>query len=183
MDELEMENKFNKIISDIIKKKCSDNNSFLTIDEYNIRIEQLKHSKYVLKTPGEKKFMKDYRMVRKYDILTINNKERLIKPVNDDTILYYVTIDELFNILHSTNSTISHGERCRMDSKLKSKYCNITNETIMAYLNLCTYCQKNSSNPKRGLVSKPILHSYFNSRAQIDLIYMQSQILMDSASF
>ncbi|XP_022175233.1 KRAB-A domain-containing protein 2-like [Myzus persicae] len=119
--------------------------------------------------------MKDYRMVRKYDILTINNKERLIKPVNDDTILYYVTIDELFNILHSTHSTIGHGGRCRMDSELKSKYCNITNETIMAYLNLCTHCQKKSSNPKRGLVSKPILHSTFNSRAQIDLIDMQSQ--------
>jgi hypothetical protein len=41
----------------------------------------------VLKTPGEKNSTKDYRMVRKYDILTINNKERLIKPVNDDTIL------------------------------------------------------------------------------------------------
>ncbi|XP_050532607.1 KRAB-A domain-containing protein 2-like [Daktulosphaira vitifoliae] len=62
-----------------------------------------------------------------------------------------------------------------MDSELKSKYCNITNETIMAYLNLCTHCQKKSSNPKRGLVSKPILHSTFNSRAQIDLIDMQSQ--------
>jgi len=56
-----------------------------------------------------------------------------------------------------------------MDSELKSKYCNITNETIMAYLNQCTHCQKKSSNPKRGLVSKPILHSTFNSRAQIDL--------------
>ncbi|CAI6349619.1 unnamed protein product [Macrosiphum euphorbiae] len=96
MDELEMENKFNNIISDIVQKKRSDNNSFLTIiDEYNIHIEQLKHSKFVLKTPGEKKSMKDYRLVRKYDILTINNKERLIKPINDDsaigTILYYVT--------------------------------------------------------------------------------------------
>ncbi|KAL4103913.1 hypothetical protein QTP88_019230 [Uroleucon formosanum] len=158
-----------------VKKKRSDNNSFLTVDEYNIRIEELKHSKFVLKTPGEKKSMKDYRMVRKYDILTINNKERLIKPVHDDTILYYVTIDELFNILHSTHSTIGHGGRCRMDFELKSKYCNITNETIMAYLNLYTHCQKKSSNPKRGLVSKPILHSTFNSRSQIDLIDMQSQ--------
>jgi hypothetical protein len=145
MDELEMENKFNNIISD----KLSDNNSFLTI-KYNIRIEQLKHSKFVLKTLGGKKSMKDYRMVRKYDILTINNKERLIKLVIDDTILYYITIDEFFNILHSTHSTIGHGGRCSIDSELKSIYCNITNETIMAYLNLCTHCQKKSSNPKRG---------------------------------
>jgi len=72
----------------------------------------------VLKTPKEKKYMKDYQMVRKYDILTINNKERLFKPVNDDTI-YSITIDELFNILHSTHSSISHGGRYRMDSELK----------------------------------------------------------------
>jgi transposase InsO family protein len=46
----------------------------------------------------------------------------------------------------------------------------------MAYLNLCTHCQKKkSSNIKRGLVSKTILHFTFNSRAQIDLIDMQSQ--------
>jgi len=48
----------------------------------------------------------------------------------------------------------------------------------MAYLNLCTRCQKKSSNPKRGLVSKPILHSTLNSRAQIDLIDMQSQNIL-----
>jgi predicted PilT family ATPase len=48
-----MESKFNNIISDIINKKLSGNNSFITIDEYNIRIEQLKNSKFVLKTPGE----------------------------------------------------------------------------------------------------------------------------------
>jgi len=62
MDELEMKNKFNNIISYIVQNKCSDNNSFLTIDEYNIRIKLLKHSKFVLKTPGEKS-MKNYRMV------------------------------------------------------------------------------------------------------------------------
>jgi len=37
--------------------------------------------------PGEKKFMKDYRMLGKYDISTINNKERFIKPINYDTTL------------------------------------------------------------------------------------------------
>jgi len=84
----------------------------------------------VLKTPGEKKSMQDYRMVGKYDILTINNKERLIKSLNDDTILYYITIDELFNILHLTHSTIGHGGRHRMDSELKSKYCNITSAVL-----------------------------------------------------
>lgn len=61
-----------------------------------------------------------YRMVRKYDVLT-NNKERLIKPVNCDFILFYVIIDELFDILQthfsSTHSIIGHGGTYRMDSE------------------------------------------------------------------
>ncbi|XP_043471751.1 KRAB-A domain-containing protein 2-like [Leptopilina heterotoma] len=54
-------------------------------------------------------------------------------------------------------------------------YCNVTRESIMEFLKLCIVCQKKSSNKKRGLVSKPILHSAYNSRAQLDLIDMQSQ--------
>jgi len=38
---------------------------------------------------------------------------------------------------------------------------------------------KKSSNPRRGLVSKTTLDFTFNSRAQIDLIDMQSQNTID----
>lgn len=170
-----MKNKFNAIISELISKKRSDNKSFLTREEYHGRLEQLNHAKFVLKTPGAKKSTKDYRMVRKYDTLIVNGIERLIKPAVGDNVVYYVTNDELFDILHWTHMAIGHGGRNRMDSALKSKYCNITNETIMAYLSLCAHCQRKSSNSRASFVSKPILHSAFNSRARIDLINMQSQ--------
>jgi len=55
----------------------------------------------------------------------------------------------------------------KMDSELKSKYCNITNETIRSYLNLCTHCQQK--------FKEHIYFSAFNSRAQINVINMQSQ--------
>lgn len=175
-----MKRKFDDIISSIISQKRDDNKAFLSSSEYDCRLEQLKSSKLALSTNGMKKTIKDYRMVRKFDILTINGKDKLIKPVTNDTILYYVTNDELFDILHSTHSAIGHGGRNRMSAELKTKYCNITNETIMVYLSLCVHCQKKSSNPRRGLVSKPILHNAFNSRAQIDLIDMQSQCINNS---
>lgn len=53
-----------------------------------VPIEQIKT--FLLKPLEEKKIMKDYRMEGKYDIFTINNKKRLIKPVNGDAMLYYV---------------------------------------------------------------------------------------------
>jgi hypothetical protein len=63
---LEMKSKFNNIISDRTNKKRSDSNLFLTIEDNNIRIEQLKHLKFVSKTSGEKKSMKDYRIYYGY---------------------------------------------------------------------------------------------------------------------
>jgi len=65
--------------------------------------------------------------------------------------------------------------RDRMVAELKHKYCNVTKESIMVFLSFCSYCQKKQPNPKKGLVSKPIVHTAFNSQAQIDLIDMQSQ--------
>lgn len=169
MDELEMKNIFYNMLYDLISKKRCDRHSFLSIDEYNNRIKQLKHSKFLLKTPGQIISKEDYQMVREYGIIKINNKERLIKPIKDK-ILYYVTIDELFDILHSTHTTMGHCRSPKMKSELKSKYCNITVETILLYLNLCTYCQEKSHISSTDLVSKPILHS-----AHINLIDMQSQ--------
>lgn len=50
-----------------------------------------------------------------------------------------------------------------MIQEVQRKYCNIIRE-IMVYLNLCISCQKKSALSKRDLVTKPILHSAFNSR-------------------
>ncbi|XP_060882125.1 KRAB-A domain-containing protein 2-like [Metopolophium dirhodum] len=94
---------------------------------------------------------------------------------NDSDVLYYVTVDELFEVIHTAHLTVGHGGRNRTMAVLKTKYCNVTTEAVMGYLGLCSNCQVKQSNPKRGLVTKPILHSAFNSRAQIDLIDMQSQ--------
>ena len=95
---------FNEKMKNILTSKRDDNNSFLSTKDYNDVIEQVKKSKMCLKTVGEAKTMKDYRVVRKYDILKINGKERLIRPVAEkNVVLYYVKIDELFDILHETH--------------------------------------------------------------------------------
>jgi hypothetical protein len=171
MDLNKMRNEFNKAILLLIGDKRDDNKSFMNNEEYDRRMEDVKLSKI------KKKCKRDYRNIRKYDVILINDKERLIKAMNHDNdgIRYYVKNEELFDILHSTHIAIGHGGRDRMMAEIKLKYCNITKETIMIFLSLCTDCHKKSSNPKRGLVSKPILHSAYNSRAQIDIIDMQSQ--------
>ena len=70
---------------------------------------------------------------------------------------------------------IGHGGRNRMIKETQTTYKNITAESIMLYLSLCVPCLKKSKVPKKGLVIKPMIFSEMNSRAQADLIDMQSQ--------
>ncbi|XP_031330464.1 KRAB-A domain-containing protein 2-like [Photinus pyralis] len=182
MDHNEMRRRFTKNINAIIEIKRDDNKSFLSVDEYNKRIDEVKEAKALLSTPGSEKGMKHYRRVRKYDVITIGGKDRLIKPVAqtaESKVLYYVTNGELFDIIHNAHLAIGHGGRNRMIAEINKLYCNITKKTIMVYLRLCTQCQKKSSTPKKGLVPRPIPHSNLNSRAQVDLIDMQSQSYND----
>jgi hypothetical protein len=182
MDCDEMRRRFAENVNLILETKRDDNKSFLNVDEYNNRIGEVKEAKTLLSTPGSRKSMKHYRLVRKYDVITISGKDRLIKPVAETAeckVLYYVTNEELFDIIHNAHLAIGHGGRNRMVSEINKLYCNITKETIMIYLRLGPSVKKKSSTPKRGLVSRPILHSNFNSRAQVDLIDMQSQSYND----
>lgn len=76
-----------------------------------------------MKIPGEKNLLKIIEWyVGTYDILTINNKELIIKPVNNSiTSLQLLIIDELFNILHLTHSTTDNDGTYRIGFELKSK--------------------------------------------------------------
>jgi len=88
-----------------------------------------------------------YSLMRKYDVM-IGGKDKSIKPIeNDSGILYYVTVDKLFEVINTTHLTAGHGSRNRMMAELKTKYCNVTKETVMTYLGLYSSCQTKQSNP------------------------------------
>jgi len=117
----------------------------------------------------------------------------------DSDILYYCKTEELFDVLETAHVNIGHkrtrGKRhcfvCEsqniififsflnfcfflsvMEAELKKKYCNVTRQVIDLYLALCEQCQLKKKTPKRGLVVRPILSHYVNSRCQVDLINM-----------
>lgn len=76
--------------------------------------------------------MKDYRTIHKYEILIINGKLRLIRPVAERNIVqYYRWINEPFNILHRYNTFCSRlwSNNC-MYLKRKNKYFSIFNEPV-----------------------------------------------------
>jgi len=82
--------------------------------------------------------------LKRYDILNIGGEEKLTVPLSTEKteILYYVTFDELFNVIHEAHITVSHGGRTRMIKELNHKHKNVIVVSIVTYLRLCEPCQK-----------------------------------------
>lgn len=96
-------------------------------------------------------------------------------PLSDENnVCYYVTVDELFDVIDSIHRECGHGGRNRTVKALRDKYANVTIECINLYLDLCIPCQKKKSHPKKGLVVKPLVFTEIHARAQVDLIDMQT---------
>lgn len=79
----------------------------------------------------------------KYDVMTIARKEKLNRPISDGTVLYYLKVDEMFDVLYATNFVIGYGGRDRIyriiEAELKHNYCNVTKESIIIFLRFCSY--------------------------------------------
>ncbi|CAG5046687.1 unnamed protein product [Parnassius apollo] len=153
------------------------NTAYIEDERYKELIEEVSTAKITAR-----KTSRDYWLLRRYDVLTIDQKSKLIFPVKDttSTIIYYACDSELFDILHEAHIQIGHGGRDRMMKEVGSHYKNITRKDIETFLELCETCQQKQKNIKKGIVVKPIISSEFNSRCQVDLIDFQSQPDVDN---
>ena len=141
--------------------------------KYELLIQEISQ----LKRGDHKKEPKDYQLLKRYDVVQIGNTAKLIYPVAEGSlsIKYYVEKEDIFDVIHDAHLAIGHGEGNRMTKETQTKCKDVTAESIMLYLRLCVPCLKKSKVPKKGLVIKPVIFSEMNSRAQVDLIDLQSQ--------
>ncbi|XP_071052347.1 KRAB-A domain-containing protein 2-like [Onthophagus taurus] len=102
--------------------------------------------------------------------------EKLIVPMqeNDSEVIFYVTQEDLFDVLYDIHLAIGHGGRDRIIKELYKKYKNITQKHIKSFLNICEVCQQKKKSEKKGVVVKPLISQHLNSRCQVDLIDFQS---------
>lgn len=149
----------------------SSNSTFLTDERYEMLINEVIATKN-----APKRKPRDYWLLKRYDVLVVQNKNNLIFPVKSEVnrVLYYVKDSDLFDILHSVHVSIGHGGRDRMLKELSSRYKNVTRKDAEIFLQLCEPCQQKQKSQKKGIVTKPLIFSEFNSRCQVDLIDFQS---------
>ena len=113
----------------------------------------------------------------RFEVLQCGDVEKLIKKrtASDETPLYYVSIEETYDVIKRAHISTGHGGRDRMTKELNKKYVNVTREAIDLFKSLCFECQRKRKRPAvKGVVVKPILTNEFSSRGQVDLIDMQS---------
>jgi hypothetical protein len=81
--------------------------------------------------------------LKRYDILNTGGEEKLTVPLSAEKteILYYVTFDELLNVIHEAHIAVGHVRRTRMIKELNRMYKNVTVESIVTYLRLCEPCR------------------------------------------
>lgn len=145
-DVSEMKNRFDERLNELCSSK-GQNTQILTKPQYLELIEKVKtsKSKVVNKKP------EDYQRLRRFDVMTIGEKEKLIVPVEEgkEQIRFYVHREEIFQHLHDAHISIGHGGRNRMEKEINLKYKNITREMIVIYLNLCMTCEKKTQCTKK----------------------------------
>ncbi|KAI4482629.1 hypothetical protein M0804_008482 [Polistes exclamans] len=114
---IDMKQRFDDELSKI-RVNATKKRFFLTETTYQKLINDVQEAKTT-----DKKKPKDYKLLKRYDVKIVENKIKLIYPVEEegvDTIQYYITDSELFNILHETHLAIRHGRQEELKKVIES---------------------------------------------------------------
>ncbi|XP_015377419.1 PREDICTED: KRAB-A domain-containing protein 2-like [Diuraphis noxia] len=142
--------RFNEIWQIIVASKRPGNKASLTYCEYQERLNRVQWLKEESEVGEVFLTAKDQRLLIKYDVINVGGRDWLVQPQEDDVStkhLLYVTNDELFDVLHEAHLETNHGTEQQMINQIRLKYCNVTREAVMTYLELCPHC----FNPRQDL--------------------------------
>lgn len=84
-----MNRRFDQRLNELISQK-GQNTQCLTSERYIEMVEKVKHSK----SKTSKKTPEDYQRLKRFDIMTVGDTEKLIVPVKDNLVKYYVSNNE-----------------------------------------------------------------------------------------
>ncbi|GFR57889.1 KRAB-A domain-containing protein 2 [Elysia marginata] len=124
-----------------------------------------------------RKTARQYKLKSRYEILQCGHVDKLIKRRKSPTEspIYFVTLEDTYDVTKSAHLATGHGGRDRMIKELEKKFANVHRESIEIFTFFCKVCQEKTKRQKtKGVVFRPILSNEFSSRGQVDLIDFQS---------
>lgn len=123
------------------------------------------------------KFRQDYYILNRYKVIQCSDGEKVIKKINfeENLPIYYVRIEETYDVIKRAHTATGHGGWDRMTKHLSLKYANIRREAVELLKSYSATCQEKRKRPiTKEVVVKPILSTDFGSYCQVDLIDKQS---------
>ncbi|XP_028040733.1 SCAN domain-containing protein 3-like isoform X2 [Bombyx mandarina] len=113
-----MKERFYRTLASLRILRNAKNTAFIEDERYKELIEEVSTAKTTAR-----KTSRDYWLLRRYDVLTIDQNSKLIFPIKEttSTIIYYACGSELFDILHEAHIRIGHGGRDRMMKQVPSR--------------------------------------------------------------
>ena len=124
---------------------------FIPKEEYFQMIEDIRKA-------SERKSTKsrhEYYLLSKYEVLQCGDVEKIIRKrqTSDETPVYYVSIEDTFDIVKRAHVATGHGSRDRRTKELQVKYANIQRDTVELFKSICHERQKKRKRPiTKGVV-------------------------------
>lgn len=120
------------------------------------------------------KTRREYYLLKKYDIVTVENNIYIVKKSDQKDNLVYLTPEEdIFDKLVEIHVNCGHGSRDKMMSIIKQS-CSIPRPCVELFLRCCPTCQTKKSKTVAKVVVKPIVTKSFMTRGQVELVDFQS---------
>lgn len=145
-----MEKRYYELVAEHMATKRK-NHLLIPRDEYMCIVDNIKDIKR-----STEKNPTDRITLMFYDVVKYGTCEKLISPTKYENgrIVFYVTLEETFKIIHDCHISIGHAGKSKMMPILRDKYKNVTAGLVSIYLELCEYC-KNKSLAKKLRILTP----------------------------
>ena len=171
-DVIKWKNQFNMEMLKSRNDSC--NNPLFTSDRYEQTITTILGAKEKCFADRTKK---EIALLKTYDIVNFGEHPKLVKKktsTDDNLTKYYVSFNELFDVIYEVHTTLGHRGINNTMKELKKKYANVTEKQVTLFLSGCEECKRKRSKSKNSckLVVQPVQSNDFNARGQVDLVDM-----------
>lgn len=139
---------FYQRVNELLLNKPAPNTFLLTAAKYTRLIQQVKDAQTrVKKNPA------DYRRVKRYNIISTPQGERLVmaNSAGKKNPQMFVRLEEIYDIIREYHLKLNHAGRTRLMYAIKPKYKNITIGIVMLYLSLCKGCKNKVIRRKKSV--------------------------------
>ena len=135
----------------------SNNTKSLSLKRYKEIIREIK----ITREKNGKKSSAEYRILKTYELLDVRGQEFLINKKeylkNDAAIRYYVPNELIYEKINDIHLKHSHGGIQKTMKHVTEKYCNLTEDAVKLYIQLCLECEtRRRKTTSKTAIVKPI---------------------------